>query len=188
MCRDWWWWRPRAPTRRRGSSPRPSATPIRSSSSRRSSSTSRPAAPVPEEPYAIPIGKAAVKREGTDVTLVATMAMVPRALAAAESLARQGHSVEVIDPRTLKPLDEETLLASVRKTRRLVVAHEACLTGGFGAEVAALVAEKAFDWLDAPVARVAALDTPMPYNEALERAVIPSQQRIADAVRETLAY
>ena len=147
-----------------------------------------PAAPVPEEPYAIPIGKAAVKREGTDVTLVATMAMVPRALAAAESLARQGHSVEVIDPRTLKPLDEETLLASVRKTRRLVVAHEACLTGGFGAEVAALVAEKAFDWLDAPVARVAALDTPMPYNEALERAVIPSQQRIADAVRETLAY
>ena len=147
-----------------------------------------PAAPVPEEPYAIPIGKAAVKREGTDVTLVATMAMVPRALAAAESLARQGHSVEVIDPRTLKPLDEDTLLASVRKTRRLVVAHEACLTGGFGAEVAALVAEKAFDWLDAPVARVAALDTPMPYNEALERQVIPSQQRIADAIRETLAY
>ena len=97
-----------------------------------------PASPVPEEPYAIPIGKAAVKREGTDVTVVATMAMVPRALAAAESLARQGHSVEVIDPRTLKPLDEETLLASVRKTRRLVIAHEACLTGGFGAEVAAL--------------------------------------------------
>ena len=147
-----------------------------------------PAAPVPEEPYAIPIGKAAVKREGTDVTVVATMAMVPRALAAAESLARQGHSVEVIDPRTLKPLDEDTLLSSVRKTRRLVIAHEACLTGGFGAEVAALAAEKAFDWLDAPVARVAALDTPMPYNEALERAVIPSQQRIADAIRETLAY
>ena len=147
-----------------------------------------PAGPVPEEPYAIPIGKAAVKRKGTDITVVATMAMVPRALAAAESLARQGHSVEVIDPRTLKPLDEDTLLASVRKTRRLVVAHEACLTGGFGAEVAALVAEKAFDWLDAPVVRVAALDTPMPYNEALERQVIPSQQRIADAIRETLAY
>ena len=147
-----------------------------------------PPGPVPEEPYAIPLGKAAVKRKGTDVTVVATMAMVPRALAAAESLARQGHSVEVIDPRTLKPLDEDTLLASVRKTRRLVVAHEACLTGGFGAEVAALAAEKAFDWLDAPVARVAALDTPMPYNEALERQVIPSQQRIADTIRETLAY
>ncbi len=147
-----------------------------------------PPGPVPEEPYAIPLGKAAVKREGTDVTVVATMAMVPRALAAAESLARQGHSVEVIDPRTLKPLDEDTLLASVRKTRRLVIAHEACLTGGFGAEVAALAAEKAFDWLDAPVARVAALDTPMPYNEALERQVIPSQQRIADTIRETLAY
>ena len=147
-----------------------------------------PPGPVPEEPYAIPLGKAAVKREGTDVTVVATMAMVPRALAAAESLARQGHSVEVIDPRTLKPLDEDMLLASVRKTRRLVIAHEACLTGGFGAEVAALAAEKAFDWLDAPVARVAALDTPMPYNEALERQVIPSQQRIADTIRETLAY
>ena len=147
-----------------------------------------PPGPVPEEPYAIPIGKAAVRREGTDVTVVATMAMVPRALAAAESLARQGHRVEVIDPRTLKPLDEDTLLTSLRKTRRLVVAHEACLTGGFGAEVAALAAEKAFDWLDAPVARVAALDTPMPYNEALERQVIPSQQRIADAIRETLAY
>ena len=147
-----------------------------------------PPGPVPEEPYAIPIGKAAVRREGTDVTVVATMAMVPRALAAAESLARQGHRVEVIDPRTLKPLDEETLLTSLRKTRRLVVAHEACLTGGFGAEVAALAAEKAFDWLDAPVARVAALDTPMPYNEALERQVIPSRQRIADAIRETLAY
>ena len=147
-----------------------------------------PPGPVPEEPYAIPLGKAAVKREGTDVTVVATMAMVPRALAAAESLARQGHSVEVIDPRTLKPLDEDTLFASIRKTRRLVIAHEACLTGGFGAEVAALAAEKAFDWLDAPVARVAALDTPMPYNEALERQVIPSQQRIADAIRATLAY
>ena len=147
-----------------------------------------PPGPVPEEPYAIPIGKAAVKREGTDVTVVATMAMVPRALAAAESLARQGHSVEVIDPRTLKPLDEDTIFASIRKTRRLVIAHEACLTGGFGAEVAALAAEKAFDYLDAPVARVAALDTPIPYNEALERQVIPSQQRIADAIRETLAY
>ena len=147
-----------------------------------------PPGPVPEEPYAIPLGKAAVKREGTDVTVVATMAMVPRALAAAESLARQGHSVEVIDPRTLKPLDEDTLFASIRKTRRLVIAHEACLTGGFGAEVAALAAEKAFDWLEAPVARVAALDTPMPYNEALERQVIPSQQRIADAIRATLAY
>ena len=147
-----------------------------------------PPGPVPEEPYAIPIGKAAVKREGTDVTVVATMAMVPRALAAAESLERQGHSVEVIDPRTLKPLDEDTLFASIRKTRRLVIAHEACLTGGFGAEVAALAAEKAFDWLEAPVARVAALDTPMPYNEALERQVIPSQQRIADAIRATLAY
>ena len=89
----------------------------------------------------------------------------------------------MIDPRTLRPLDEETILASVRKTSRLVVAHEACLTGGFGAELSALVTEKAFDWLDAPVVRVAGLDVPMPFNDKLEAAVIPSQERIADAVR-----
>ena len=139
--------------------------------------------PVPEEPYAIPLGKADVKREGTDVTIVATMAMVPRALSAAQVLEREGISVEVIDPRTLKPLDEATILASVRKTNRLVIAHEAVRNGGFGAEVAAMVVEKAFDHLDAPILRVGALDVPMPYNDDLERLVIPSAERIADAVR-----
>ncbi len=139
--------------------------------------------PVPEEPYAIPIGKAAIRRAGTDVTIVATQAMVARALSAAVQLEREGISVEVIDPRTIKPLDEETILASVRKTKRLAIVHEACRTGGFGAELSAIVMEKAFDWLDAPVARIAALDVPMPFNDRLESAVIPSQEKIIEAVR-----
>jgi 2-oxoisovalerate dehydrogenase E1 component len=144
------------------------------------------ASPVPEEPYAIPIGKADVKREGRDVTIVATMAMVPRALTAATQLEREGISVEVVDPRTLKPLDEDTILTSVRKTNRLVIVHEAWKTGGFGAEVSAMVVEKAFDYLDAPIERVGALDTPMPYNDELERVVIPSVERIVAAVRGLL--
>lgn len=142
--------------------------------------------PVPERSYAIPVGKGDVKRTGSDVTVVATMAMVPRALAAATQLEREGISVEVIDPRTLKPLDEELILQSVRKTHRLIIAHEAWTTGGFGAEVSALVGEKAFDWLDAPIMRVGAPDVPMPYNDELERAVIPSQARITDAIREVM--
>ncbi|MFN0301894.1 MAG: alpha-ketoacid dehydrogenase subunit beta [Burkholderiales bacterium] len=140
--------------------------------------------PVPAEPYAIPIGKADVKRAGNDVTIVATQIMVARALAAATRLEAEGISVEVIDPRTLRPLDEETILASVKKTGRLIVVHEAVRHGGFGAEVAAIVMEKAFDWLDAPVVRISAPDVPMPFNPDLELAVIPSQQMIEDAIRK----
>ena len=139
--------------------------------------------PVPEGEYAIPLGRADVKRTGTDVTVVATQVMVQRTLAAAADLAQEGISVEVIDPRTLVPLDEETILASVAKTGRLVITHEAIKRGGFGAEVAALVAEKALDCLDAPIARVAARHVPMPYNDSLERATIPNQQDIAAAIR-----
>ena len=139
--------------------------------------------PVPVEPYAVPIGKARVRREGTDVTVVATSSMVSRALSAATQLERDGISVEVIDPRTLKPLDEETILASVRKTNRLVIVHEGWKHGGFGAEVSATVIEKAFDDLDAPIQRLGALDVPMPYNDALERSVIPSQEGIVAAIR-----
>lgn len=142
--------------------------------------------PVPEAPYAIPLGKGQVKRQGTDVTVVATMAMVPRALSAAEELAREGISVEVVDPRTLHPLDEELILESVRKTNRLVIAHEAWTRHGFGAEVASLVVEKAFDWLDAPILRVGAPDLPMPFNDELERWTIPSQERIVEAIRDVL--
>ena len=142
--------------------------------------------PVPEELYAIPLGKADIKRAGTDVTVVATSAMVPRALSAATVLERDGISVEVVDPRTLQPLDEETILASVRKTNRLLIVHEAWVRGGFGAEVAAMVVDKAFDYLDAPVARLGAPHTPMPYNDRLELEVIPSQERIVDAIRGLL--
>jgi pyruvate/2-oxoglutarate/acetoin dehydrogenase E1 component len=138
---------------------------------------------VPPDRYLLPIGKAAVKREGTDVTIVATQAMVARALAAAEELAKDGVSAEVIDPRTLAPLDEGTILGSVRKTHRFVIVHEAVKRGGFGAELAALVSEKALDELDAPIARVASRAVPMPYNDTLERATIPTQQDIIAAVR-----
>lgn len=143
--------------------------------------------PVPEERYAIPLGKGDIKRIGTDVTVVATMAMVPRALQAAKKLEREGISIEVIDPRTIKPLDEEIILASVRKTNRLVIAHEACTFAGFGAEVSSLVIDKAFDWLDAPIKRVGAPDIPMPYNDSLEREVIPSTKRLIEAIREVMA-
>ena len=142
---------------------------------------------VPEAPYAIPLGKADVKRAGTDVTLVATQAMVSRALAAAGDLEKDGVSVEVIDPRTLVPLDEAMILASVARTGRLVIVHEAVKRGGWGAELAALVAEHALDVLDAPIVRVAARNVPMPYNDSLERATIPSQQDIAAALRSVVA-
>jgi 2-oxoisovalerate dehydrogenase E1 component len=138
---------------------------------------------VPEEPYAIPIGKAVVKRKGQDVTLVATLAMVESALQAATRLEAEGIDVEVIDPRTLRPLDEDAIIQSVQKTSRLVIAHEGWKRWGFGAEVAAVVAERAIDWLDAPIIRVGARDTPMPYNDKLERLVIPSADDIVDAVR-----
>lgn len=142
--------------------------------------------PVPASPYAIPIGKADIKRVGSDVTVVATMAMVAPALAAARELAREGIEVEVIDPRTLRPLDTETILESVRKTHRLVVVHEGWTKWGFGAEVAATVMEEAFDWLDAPVTRIGMRDVPMPYNDTLERSVIPTQADIAAACRAVL--
>lgn len=140
-------------------------------------------APVPEEPYEIPLGKADIKREGTDVTVIATQVMVERALQAAEVLARENISVEVIDPRTLRPLDMDCFIRSVKKTHRCVVVHEAWRTGGLGGEIAAQINERAFDWLDAPVERLGAMEVPMPYNDKLERAVIPNQNAIADAVR-----
>ena len=138
---------------------------------------------VPAEEYVIPIGHADVKRPGGDVTVVATQGMVPKALAAALELEKEGISVEVIDPRTLVPLDEEAILASVRKTGRLVVAHEAVKRGGWGGELAALVMERALDDLDAPVVRVGARAVPMPYNDNLEKAVIPSREDLIAAIR-----
>ncbi len=139
--------------------------------------------PVPEAPYTIPLGRALVRRPGRDATVVAIQAMLPRALAAARILAREGIEVEVIDPRTIAPFDLETVTASVRRTHRCVVVHEACVTGGIGAEIAASLSEAAFDWLDVPVLRVGNPDVPIPYNDTLERAVIPDAAKIAEAVR-----
>jgi acetoin:2,6-dichlorophenolindophenol oxidoreductase subunit beta len=141
---------------------------------------------VPEEPYRIPLGVAHVVREGTDVTVVALSRMVLEALKAADELAEEGVSVEVIDPRTLSPLDIGTIVASVRKTNRVVVAQEAVRFGGFGAEIAAQVQEEAFDHLDAPVGRVGAPFSPVPFSPVLERAWVPSAETIAAEVRRTL--
>ncbi len=141
---------------------------------------------VPEEPYTIPLGVADVKREGKDVTVVATMAMVHRALEAADELAKEGIEVEVVDPRTLSPLDKETIINSVKKTHHLVIVHEAVKQAGPGAEIAAMVAEEAFDYLDAPIKRVAAPFTPVPFSPVLESAYIPSKDSIISAIREVL--
>jgi 2-oxoisovalerate dehydrogenase E1 component len=141
---------------------------------------------VPAEPYAIPIGKADVKRIGRDVTVIATMAMVPLALRAAARLSDESIEVEVIDPRTLRPLDMTTIVASIKKTSRCVIVHEGWVKWGFGAEVAAQIMEQAFDWLDAPVTRVGMRDIPMPYNDALERLAIPSVEDITTAVKSVV--
>jgi pyruvate/2-oxoglutarate/acetoin dehydrogenase E1 component len=138
--------------------------------------------PVPEEEYLLPLGQADVKRPGRDVTIVATSRMVLLALDAAAELARQGIDAEVIDPRTLKPLDIDTIVRSVRKTGRLVVVNEGHLTGGFTAEVAARVQRDAFDWLDAPIMQVATEDVPLPYNGRLELEAIPNERDIINAV------
>lgn len=141
------------------------------------------ASPVPEAPYEIEIGKADIKRQGSDITVIATLAMVERALAAAEILAREGINVEVIDPRSLRPLDMDCFIRSVKKTTRCLVVHEAWRTGGLGGEIAAQINEEAFDWLDAPVERLGAVELPMPYNDRLEREVMPSAASIAEAAR-----
>jgi pyruvate/2-oxoglutarate/acetoin dehydrogenase E1 component len=142
--------------------------------------------PVPEDDYLIPLGKADVKREGEDVTIIAWSKMVIESLEAADKLEKEGIRAEVVDPRTLNPLDLETIIESVKKTGRALVVHEACKTGGFGGEVAALIMENAFDYLDAPVKRVAGRDTPIPYAEPLYRAVIPNSDWIVQGVKELM--
>jgi acetoin:2,6-dichlorophenolindophenol oxidoreductase subunit beta len=141
---------------------------------------------VPEDSYVVPLGKADIKREGKDITVVATAMMVGRALSAAEKLAADGISLEVVDPRTLSPLDEETILNSVKKTHRLLIVHEEVKFAGSGAEIAAMVAEKAFDYLDAPIVRVGAPFTPVPFSPALEQEFIPSEEKIIQAVKKMI--
>jgi len=143
---------------------------------------------LPQEEYTVPIGKARVFREGTDVSIVTYGAMVYAAQEAAEILDREGISVEIVDLRTLVPLDEETILASVRKTSRAIVLHEDTLTGGFGGEIAARITESAFDCLDAPVVRIAAPDTPIPYSPPLEDAFLPNADKVVQKARWLCAY
>ena len=141
---------------------------------------------VPEEPYAIPLGKARILRSGSDVTVVAYGRMANEALAAADALAAEGIECEVIDPRTLQPLDTATIVDSVRRTNRAVIVHEAVRFGGLGAEIAAQIQEEAFDFLDAPVARVGAPFSPVPFSPALEQQYVPDATRIAAGIRGVL--
>lgn len=141
---------------------------------------------VPEHEYLLPFGKADLKKEGADVTLVAISYMVHKALNAAALLQKEGIDVEVVDPRTLTPLDKATITGSVKKTGRLVIVSEDCKTGGVSAEIAALVAEEALDYLDAPIKRVASPDTPIPFSPPLEQFIIPNEQSIIKAVKEVV--
>src|ERR671910_754369 len=141
---------------------------------------------VPDEIEPIPLGKARVHREGSDVTVVATGRLVHESLQAAEEAEKDGISVEVVDPRTLLPLDEETILESVRKTTRCVTAHEAVTRGGFGAEVAAGIQHGAFDWLDAPIERVGAKFAPIPFAPVMEEFVVPHAKEVVEAIQRTV--
>jgi pyruvate dehydrogenase E1 component beta subunit len=139
---------------------------------------------VPDDPdFVIPLGQAVVRREGTDVTVVAYMGMMYRAMEAAEELAKDGISVEIVDPRTLRPMDADTIIGSVRKTHRAVVVEAGAGFAGMGSEIASFITEQAFDDLDAPVERVTGASAPMPYAKNLERAKTPTKEKIIDAVR-----
>jgi pyruvate/2-oxoglutarate/acetoin dehydrogenase E1 component len=144
-------------------------------------------AEVPTDDYTVPIGKAIIKRPGTDATLVATHVSLYRALAAADQLASEGIECEVIDPLTLNPLDEQTIFGSVQKTGRLAIVHEDTLTGGWGAEVAARVADDCLAYLEAPIKRIATRDVPAPAAPVLEQAIVPQVETIVATVQEMLA-
>ena len=139
---------------------------------------------IPDEDYIVPLGKADIKREGSDVTVVATGYMVHRALAAAQKLQEKGISIEIVDPRSLVPLDKEAILKSVKKTGRLVTLTEDPKNGSAGSIIAAMVAEEGFDLLDAPIKRVAAIDTPIPYAPPLEDFYVPQEEGLIKAVTE----
>jgi len=144
--------------------------------------------PVPEEDYTIPIGVADVKRKGRDLTIIATGMMVQRSLQAAETLAKEGVETEVVDPRTLLPLDKETMIESVKKTGKVIIVHEACLTGGPGGEIAAILADEAFEHLEAPIKRIGAPFTVIPANPGLEAAYLPKSEDIVQKARELVKW
>jgi len=143
---------------------------------------------LPEGDYTVPIGKAALRREGKDVSVITYGSMVHVALESAADLQQQGVQVEVIDLRTLLPLDEEAVLASAAKTGKVVVLHEDRRRGGIGGEIAAIIAEKAFEYLDGPIMRVASLDTPVPYSPPLEEAFMPNAGKLTRAIKQLVAY
>jgi pyruvate/2-oxoglutarate/acetoin dehydrogenase E1 component len=143
---------------------------------------------VPDEDYVVPIGKAAIRREGGDLSIITFGAMVYTALDAAKQLAEQGVDAEVLDLRSLAPLDREAVLISVSKTSRTLLLHEATLTGGIGGELAAIIAEEAFEYLDAPVMRVASLDSPVPYSPPLEAAFLPNVEKVVAAAKRLVNY
>jgi pyruvate/2-oxoglutarate/acetoin dehydrogenase E1 component len=143
---------------------------------------------VPEEDYVVPLGKARVAREGTDIAVITYGAMVWTALEAAEALAREGISLEVVDLRTLLPYDEQAVLASVRKCNKVMLVHEDTRTGGMAGELAALIGEKAFEDLDGPIVRVTSPDTPVPFSPPLEEYFLPNATKVADAARKLAAY
>ena len=143
---------------------------------------------LPEDDYIVEIGRARTAREGRDLSIVTFGAMTLTALDAAAELEKEGLDVEVIDLRTLSPLDKEAILATVRKTSRVLLLHEASRTGGIGGELAAIIAEEAFEWLDAPVVRVASLDTPVPYSPPLEEYYLPQTKDVLEAARRLAAY
>ncbi|MDP3829890.1 MAG: transketolase C-terminal domain-containing protein, partial [Ignavibacteriaceae bacterium] len=145
-------------------------------------------APEPDENYLLPFGKAKVVREGKDVTVVSYGATLWDAVFAARKLEDEGFSVEVIDIRTIVPLDEETIFNSVKKTNKVIVVHEDTFTGGFGAEIAARIADTCFQYLDAPVKRVAAKDAHIPYSPILESMILPTREGILKSIRELLQY
>ncbi len=141
---------------------------------------------VPEEDYILPLGKADIKREGGGITVITYSEMVPRCLEAAEKLAKKGIDAEVIDLRTLKPLDTEAFINSVKKTGRALIVHEACKTGGLGGEIAAILAQEAFTYLKAPVKRLCGLDIPIPFSKELERNAVPTAEAIEKAIKEIM--
>jgi 2-oxoisovalerate dehydrogenase E1 component beta subunit len=143
---------------------------------------------LPAEDFVVPIGKAALRREGDDLSIITYGAMVYKALEAADELAKDGISVEVLDLRTILPLDEEAILKTAKKTSKIIVLHEATMTGGPGGEVVARIAEKAFEYLDGPIVRIAPPDTPVPYSPPLEEAFLPQTGGIVAAARKLVAY
>jgi 2-oxoisovalerate dehydrogenase E1 component beta subunit len=143
---------------------------------------------LPDEEYTVPLGQAVIRRRGSDLTIVTYAAMVHTSLAAAETLSREGIDVEVVDLRTLLPLDRQTIAESVRRTNKLLVVHEDTRTGGIAGEIAALISEIAFDDLDGPIRRVTALDTPVPFSPVLENYFLPNAERVADAARDLARY